>query len=145
MSKVRLDAATLEYAVARIRKIADEMNADAQGAMCAGQLAQYGALDFYVDELRIALNSMIGLASEAESAPPRLSSLVAACEGTALGEPAWEAIDDVIVAHFDSGAAVHIDTNIPARATMWTSDTYERMSLPEIRPALEALAKDAKP
>ncbi len=139
MSEVRLDAATLEH-------VAKLLAAHLALPNVAHETPAEAALRA---EVRDAINEVTRAVESAAAVergqPPRLSSLVAACEGTALGEPAWEAIDDVIVAHFDSGAAVHIDTNIPARATMWTSDAYERLSLPEIRAALEALAKDAKP
>lgn len=136
-TETRLDVATLKFAIDRVRKIADEMNADACGAMEAGQRAHHDALDFYVDEFRRTINYMIDLAGAAESAPPRLSDWARACEGVCDGQPAdldW------------AGYQVAIDCS-GASVRRWSYDDSEdwiECSTPaELRAALEALARPA--
>lgn len=146
----RLDPPTLQFAIARVRRIADEMNADACGALEAGQRAHHDALDFYVDELRITLNSMIDLADSAEPAPPTLSSWVAACEGTALGEPKfvglWHIGGDTVVSMERSGEgmALRVDWLDARNEEDGCAYSVTHCSTPaELRAVLEALAAKA--
>jgi hypothetical protein len=150
----RLDAATLRWAVAEVSTMRDAYANVGGGDPC-------NALAGIAHDLRRAL-------AVTESAPPRLSDWVAACEGTALGEPGIcrESLDFSLGLFFDvdgfgrtegadpeewAAIEVHLDAERPGG---WMARVYvardegamhARCTTPsDLRAALEALAKESK-
>jgi len=84
------------------------------------------------------------LADKAEARPPLLSDWIKACEGTALGDPSFEAEGDGISAYFSSnGVTVYLD-GMGRETWLWDTVETTRCATPaELRAALDRLAAEA--
>lgn len=157
--EVRLDPATLREALRIVSRLRDELKAVAPLSTLNGS--------YMFDMIGCAIAAAEIEAEElAKSAPPRLSDWVAACEGTALGEPGIcrESLDFSMGLFFDvegfgategadpeewAAIEVHLDRENPGG---WMARVYvardegglhARCTAPaELRSALERLAAD---